>query len=346
MSVATPVRSERSKRPASLAEHVGPDPRREAGAVVHVVLNGAAGNREDEPVLAALAAAAGPANASVVLHRPEAVRSGAAAPSLADAADAAARAAGPGGVLVAVGGDGTVNTVARAAMQHGAVLGVLPRGTFNVFARRHALPEDAASAARALFASRPRPVQVGQLNGRRFFVNASLGLYPRLLEDREAFEARVGRSRWAAVLAGIGSLLREHRPLALKITADGAPQRLVEASTLFVANNAVQVQALGLPRAGHAGAGALAAIALRAVTPWERLVAAGRGALGRLADAEGALTHFNFRRLEVRPPARHARRATVKVALDGEVTRLPWPLAFTIDEQPLWLLAPPEPGAA
>ena len=54
----------------------------------------------------------------------------------------------------------------------------------------------------------PKPVQVAGVNDRVFLVNASLGLYPDLLEDREAYKARFGRSRWVAFVAGCATLLR------------------------------------------------------------------------------------------------------------------------------------------
>jgi predicted polyphosphate/ATP-dependent NAD kinase len=59
-------------------------------------------------------------------------------------------AARDGAILVAAGGDGTLNTVAHAAVEHGCVFGVLPQGTFNYFGRTHGIPEDLADAERAL----------------------------------------------------------------------------------------------------------------------------------------------------------------------------------------------------
>ena len=63
--------------------------------------------------------------------------------------------------VVAVGGDGTINVVARAAHAHGCAMGLVAQGTFNYFARTHGLPEDAAEATRVLLQGTPVPVQVG-----------------------------------------------------------------------------------------------------------------------------------------------------------------------------------------
>ena len=62
-----------------------------------------------------------------------------------------------------------------------------------------------------------RPVQVGLVNQQVFLVNASLGLYPKLLEDREAWKAQFGRSRLVAFGAGLSTLLRGDRDLRLRI---------------------------------------------------------------------------------------------------------------------------------
>ena len=51
--------------------------------------------------------------------------------------------------VIAVGGDGTINSVAQAAHAQGCVMGVMPQGTFNYFARTHDIPSDPAAAAQA-----------------------------------------------------------------------------------------------------------------------------------------------------------------------------------------------------
>ena len=45
-----------------------------------------------------------------------------------------------GGIVVACGGDGTINTVAQAVLGSGCAFGVLPQGTFNYFGRAHGIP--------------------------------------------------------------------------------------------------------------------------------------------------------------------------------------------------------------
>ncbi len=303
-----------------------------ASAPLHFVFNSAAGNQDDEAVLQPLQQLLGSAGRQFSVHR-------AAQPAaLARTAQAAAlQARDAGGAVVAVGGDGTINTVAAAARAHGVTLGLVPRGTFNYVARAHGIALEPAAALRQLLQGHTQAVQVGLLNGRPFLVNASLGLYPQLLQDREAFKKRFGRTRLVALGAALGTMLKVHPRLRLAIQADGQPPRELRGSTLFVGNNAMQIDDLGLPEAARVGQGALAAVVLRAFRPGELLWLALRGALGRLGEADD-VSHFTVRELQVQPAGRRRR---IRVAMDGEVLRMAPPLRFGIDEKPLWLLCPP-----
>lgn len=258
------------------------------------------------------------------------------------AAEAAKRAAAEHTALVAVGGDGSLNTIAQAAHGAGCVMGVVPYGTFNYFARTHHIPVDPAEAVRLVLTGVPLPVQVAAVNQHLFLVNASLGLYPDLLEDREAYKRRFGRSRWVAIYAALATLLRAQRQLRLHIElGDGV--RDVAALTLFVGNNRLQLEQFGaqpedtLP--GVPGAGSIAAVMLRPVGTLAMLRLLLHGAMGTLGEAE-AVERFEFHHLVVRPAGLYA-GGTVKVAFDGEVTRLRPPLDFRVLQQPLMLLQPP-----
>jgi diacylglycerol kinase family enzyme len=250
--------------------------------------------------------------------------------------EAARQAAHHGGVLVAAGGDGTINTAAQAAIAHGCPLGVIPQGTFNFLARDHGIPLDAEAAARALLEARPTAVQVGDLNGTVFLVNASLGLYPQLLQDREAFKTRLGRRRWVALLAGLATLFQWRRQLSLVVELEGNTT-LLTTPTLFVGNNRLQVERVGIDDevTGRMGRGRLAGVALRPIGTWAMLGLVLRGALGRLGEADQVVS-FSFHTLDV--TVLGMRR--VKVATDGEVKRMAPPLRFSVGPQPLRLMLP------
>jgi len=262
----------------------------------------------------------------------------------ASAEQMAVRAKEGGGILVAAGGDGTLNTVAQAAVRHGCVFGVLPQGTFNYFGRTHGIPEDLGEAVQALLHARVRPVQIGMVNERLFLVNASVGLYPRMLEEREHDKRQYGRSRVVAILSALKTALRGHRSLRITLELDGRVRRL-RTPTLFVGNNRLQMEQIGMgPLEDALDGGQLAAIALRPVGKLRMLGLLLRGALGRLGEDDD-VDAFAFRSMTVRAPLLSGRRR-MKVATDGEVDRLALPLRFQVIDDRLALLVPEQPARA
>lgn len=263
------------------------------------------------------------------------------------------------GVVVAAGGDGTINAVAQAMLGSGCAFGVLPQGTFNYFGRTHGIPEAMEDAVVTLLCGQAQAVQVGLVRDRQhtrvFLVNASLGLYPQLLEDREAYKAQFGRTRLVALLAGFVTLMREHRQLQLRVAwcADdltrpgqvvAGAERLVRTPTLFVGNNRLQLEQIGIAEAPALEQGQLVAIALRPVGTFAMLGLLLRGALGRLGEADQVLS-LALRGMTVAPAARYGLRR-VKVATDGEVVWMQAPLQFSVADRPLWLIKPVAAGEA
>jgi diacylglycerol kinase family enzyme len=114
-----------------------------------------------------------------------------------------------GGILVVAGGDGTINGVGQVALEHELPFGVVPEGTFNYLSRAHDIPQDPEAAIRAILTGATKPVQAGLVNDKVFFINASLGLYPQLLEDREAYKRRFGRSRLVATWSALVTLFHQ-----------------------------------------------------------------------------------------------------------------------------------------
>lgn len=145
-----------------------------------------------------------------------------------DAAEELERRAGSAQALGAVGGDGTVATVAAAALRHELPLAVFPDGTFNHFARDVGIGsfEDTAQAVAAGDAV---TVDVAAVNDVPFLNTAVIGAYPEILPERDALAPWTGK--WLAMAIATGRVLRRQRPLRLSI--DGKP---AEVWTLFVGN--------------------------------------------------------------------------------------------------------------
>ena len=253
------------------------------------------------------------------------------------AREAVRRAREVDGIVVAAGGDGTINGVAQAVLDSGCRFGVLPRGTFNYFARTHGIPTELGGALDVLLTQPAIPVHVGRVNGRVFLVNASVGLYARLLEDREGWKRQFGRSRFIALLAGVRTLLRGHRSLHLEVELQGQAWQ-ARTPTLFVGNNALQMEQVGLPEAQAIDDGCLAGVTLKPVGRLSLLALLARGLFGRMGDAD-EVRSFAFQALTV--TARRFGAKRIKVATDGEVLKMALPLRFEVAAQPLLLIRPP-----
>lgn len=253
------------------------------------------------------------------------------------------RAAHESGIVLVAGGDGTVSSVARLAVPHGVPLGVIPEGTFNLLARTHGIPEEASEAIRTTLAGKAIPVQVGRVNGLLFLVNASLGLYPKLLADREELKSLLGRSRFVALIAGIVTLLGSFRPLDVRLDIDGRRQRL-RTTSLFIGNNRLQLERLGLEAASASEQGQLVLLNAPPFGTFTALKLMIQAALGRLGpSADFRVTAF--RDLEVEKLRRIGKRRKLGIAIDGERFRIDSPARISIEPRPLWLLVPADDQA-
>ena len=106
--------------------------------------------------------------------------------------------------------------------------------------------------------------------------------------------------------------------------------------TLFVGNNRLQLEQVGLREAPSLNDGCIAAVMLRPIGSFAMLGLLFRGAFGRLGEAD-TVESFKFHRMIVTPrPSRKGRK--VKVAFDGEVSHMRAPLDFRVAPKPLFLL--------
>ncbi len=306
------------------------------GAALFIVANGDSGGASDA-LLAQVAAA---------LHRGDRQFKIFKAERSADLPQLARRAAllaqRHRGVLVAAGGDGTINAVAQEAMKVHCPFGVLPLGTFNYFARAHDLPSDPQQAVAVWLDGHCESVQIGQVNGRPFLVNASVGLYPQVLKARESDSARWGRNRVVAAWSALKTLLSWRRMMRI-VTASDKAVRLFWTPTLFVGNNALQLARLGV--AGSVGRGRLAAVCIAPLSLYRLLALAARAAFNR-KPARREVSSELFSRMTV-APAGTSRAQAVQVACDGELHSLQAPLHFSVLPHALRLIKPRRgPGVA
>ena len=144
---------------------------------------------------------------------------------------AAAEAAEAKEVVVAVGGDGLVGALAGAVRENG-LLGVLPAGRGNDFARELGIPQDVAGACAVLANGVERRIDLGLVNDRPFVCIASTGFDSEA--NRIANEARLIKGN-LVYLYGALRALAAWRSTHFSVRLDGEERRF-EGYTVAVAN--------------------------------------------------------------------------------------------------------------
>ncbi len=249
----------------------------------------------------------------------------------------ARQAAARGDTLVAAGGDGTVSAVATAAVEADATFGVLPTGTLNHFAKDIGIPADVPEAVRIILAGHVRRLDAGEVNGRLFINNSSIGIYPRMVGEREAEHRHGMQKRPAFALAMVRTWWR-YRPLSGRLLIDGQT-RVVRTPFVFIGNNEYCLEGLRLGARSALDAGQLSVVVAPDCGRLEILALPLRALVGRLQADENVAVGL------AREVVVELRRRKVRVALDGEITTLRTPLRYRIRPGVLRAIVPAAPPA-
>jgi YegS/Rv2252/BmrU family lipid kinase len=139
------------------------------------------------------------------------------------ARELAREAAGRGETVVALSGDGMIGVIADALRAvPGAVLGVLPGGRGNDFARVLGISNDPRAACATIADGAPRPVDMGEIGGRAFVGIASVGFDSEANRIANAAPAWLGGAVYAyAALRALGGW----RPATFEIELDPPGER-------------------------------------------------------------------------------------------------------------------------
>jgi YegS/Rv2252/BmrU family lipid kinase len=236
-------------------------------------------------------------------------------------------------MLVVGGGDGTISAAASALAGTETLLGLLPLGTLNHFARDLGVPADLNQAAALIAGRSERAVDVGEMNGRVFINNSAIGLYPLMVVDRDLQRVKLGRSkRLAMLVAAVRTLVRfrRHR-LSLTVNEQRAQ---VETPLLFVGNNRYRLDIGAAGQRESVNDGCLSVYVMRQTSRRGFVAATLRALLGR-ARPEDMVRLEQVKRLRV-----GSARSRLTVSLDGEVLRTEPPLEYRIRTQALRVIAP------
>jgi YegS/Rv2252/BmrU family lipid kinase len=122
-------------------------------------------------------------------------------------------------VIVAAGGDGTINEVANALPVGGPPLGVVPLGTANILAWEIGLGRRTERVARTIAEGTPRSIVVGKIGTRKFLLMVGIGFDGAVVAAISPWlKKRLGKG--AYVMAGIAQMIRYRWP-TLSVRVDG-----------------------------------------------------------------------------------------------------------------------------
>jgi diacylglycerol kinase (ATP) len=133
-------------------------------------------------------------------------------------------------IVVAAGGDGTVNEVVNGLAGSTAALGVLPLGTMNVFAKEHQLPSRIADALAVIRRGNVREIDLASANGAYFIQLAGIGLDAQIVKET-TWESKKSLGPVSYLLSAAAVTART--PPKITVTANGTEH---EGSFVLIGN--------------------------------------------------------------------------------------------------------------
>lgn len=288
------------------------------------IINGTAGRMaspDDRETLTALLAAALPGSSLVFTAEGD------------DPTALAKAAVGNGAIMVvAGGGDGTINAVAAALVHTQCVLGVLPLGTLNHFAKDLKIPLELGAAVEIFTTGIVQNVDVGSVNDQVFLNNSGLGLYPAVVQLRE-FRQEQGWSKWPAAAWATLKALTRYRKLTIRVSVEG--NQIVRTTPIvFVGNNEYVLDGVQVPSRERLTGAVLCLYIPHPTSPLKLLWFSVRALFGRPRTGD------DFDAMLVTECLIESRHRRLRISIDGEVTRLATPLHFQVQPAALRVMVP------
>lgn len=234
-------------------------------------------------------------------------------------------------MVIAAGGDGTVNDVIQALAGHETALGVLPLGTVNVWAREVGIPLYTPYACDVVLHGLRRRVDLGQAGSRYFLLMAGIGFDAEVAQQAQHSRLQHVGLKVLEYLAIVGRLSVTHKPTRIWMVRDGK-RYSTRAHMVIIGNTRLYGGTMTFTRNAVADDGWLDAVTV-----------GGGGVIHRLAVLVGAM----LRRKSLGPRVRYDRAKRIHleaaqplpVQVDGEVIGN-LPMTFTVAPQALTVIVP------
>lgn len=230
-----------------------------------------------------------------------------------------------GRTIAAIGGDGTISSIAGIIAGTRATLAPLPGGTLNHFTKDLNIPQNIDEAFARLSSAKPRDIDVASVNGKVFVNNASFGIYPTSLKVREELEGSLGK--WPAAVVGVVSAFMRFRIYTVTVN-----DRTIRTPFVFVGNNDYRLNDIGVTNRKYLDRGVLSAAIIRTTSRLHMVW------VGMKVITGSANTVKEFETLTTDSLTIESKRRSLHVSHDGEVSTMDVPLRFKIMKKSLHII--------
>jgi len=235
-------------------------------------------------------------------------------------------------VIVAAGGDGTISAVAGELIGTTVLLGILPLGTRNHFAKDIQLPLDLKEALAVLSQGEAMALDMASVNGQFFVNNSGVGLYPKIVKFREQFQ-RKGLYRWIAFIFASAIVLNRNSFLRLRI-ASSKKDITSRTPLIFVGNNRYTMQGYELGSRDSLVRGKLFISLMHHTSRLKLFRIAAQAVLGLPSQ------YADFDTWMDQEMTIYAEKKFLRVSLDGEIRLMQTPLHYLIHPHAINVIVP------
>lgn len=215
--------------------------------------------------------------------------------------------------IAVVGGDGTMSNISHLLKDTDATLMPIPGGTLNHFTKDLGIPQSIPEALQYFKAAKKTKIDIGQIDGKTFINNSSIGFYSDSLFEREEHEKKYGK--WPAMIASTVKAFFRYR--TYKVTIQG---KQYSTPLVFVGNNKYTLRGLAFQRS-HLTGGVLSVYMIRGKSRLN-LFLAFLSLLRGQKNMPKKLKSFTTKEVTI------ATKRTLRVSRDGEHEKMPSPLHY------------------
>ena len=229
-------------------------------------------------------------------------------------------------IIAVVGGDGSISAVANLMKDTNAVLMPLPGGTLNHFTKDLGVPQSLPDALEYFKKAKKVKIDTGQVGGRTFINNSSIGVYPDSLMDRDEHKEKYGK--WTAIVMSIFIAFFRYRTYTVELEGKKYSTPLV-----FVGNNTYDLNGLTFRRS-RLNEGVLSIFIVIGKSRLNLFWAIVGLILGR-QNISKKLKSFRVKDIVI------ATKKSIRVSRDGEYERMTSPLTYSVNESSIYILKSP-----